>query len=306
MLAVLSRHKYSLSLTAAAASWGVATVISKRAVDEIPPLTLLPVQLTVSVGVLAMLVRVQGLRVSWSPEMRRLGAIGILNPGVSYALGLLGLAHITASLSVLLWAMEPLMILALAWWFLGDRITTPLAVASVLALTGVVLVIFESGSRGRLAGIALTLAGVAACAVYTVISRKLMDTDSTLVIVTVQQSCALVFSVALLATTTLIGRSTPLPDVSAGGWISAVVSGLLYYAVAFWFYLTGLRRVSAATAGVFINLIPVFGIAAGHLLLAERLTGRQWLGGMLIVVAVGGIVRQQTLEVPYTVDRHDQ
>ncbi len=303
MLAVLSRHKYSLSLTAAAASWGVATVISKRAVDEIPPLTLLPIQLIVSVAVLAALIRAQGLRVGWSPEMRRLGAIGILNPGVSYALGLLGLAHITASLSVLLWAVEPLMILALAWWFLGDRITTPLAVVSVFALTGVVLVTFESTSRGRLAGIALTLAGVAACAVYTVISRKLMDTASTLVIVTVQQSCALVFSLALLATTTFIGRSALLPDVSAAAWISAVVSGLLYYAVAFWFYLTGLRRVSAATAGVFINLIPVFGIAAAHLLLAERLTGRQWLGAMLIVVAVGAIVRQQSLEA---VDRHDQ
>lgn len=303
MLAVLSRHKYSLSLTAAAASWGVATVISKRAVDEIPPLTLLPIQLIVSVAVLGALIRAQGLRVGWSPEMRRLGAIGILNPGVSYSLGLLGLAHITASLSVLLWAVEPLMILALAWWFLGDRITTPLAVASVFALTGVVLVTFESTSRGRLAGIALTLAGVAACAVYTVISRKLMDTASTLLIVTVQQSCALVFSLALLATTTFIGRSALLPDVSAAAWISAVVSGLLYYAVAFWFYLTGLRRVSAATAGVFINLIPVFGIAAAHLLLAERLTGRQWLGAMLIVVAVGAIVRQQSLAA---VDRHDQ
>lgn len=297
MLAFLARYKYSISLAAAAASWGVATVISKRAVAEIPPLTLLPVQLTVSVGVLAGLVRMQGLRVSWSPELRRLGLMGILNPGVSYALGLLGLAHITASLSVLLWAVEPLMILALAWLLLGDRITTPLAVASALALTGVVLVIFESGSRGRLTGIALTLAGVAACAIYTVILRKLMDTDSTLVILTVQQVCALVFSLALLATATVIDQSALLPGASAAAWISAAVSGVLYYAVAFWFYLTGLRRVPVAVAGVFINLIPVFGIAAGHLLLAERLTGRQWLGAVLIVVAVGGIVRQQSLKV---------
>lgn len=194
---------------------------------------------------------------------------------MSYPLSLLGLAHITASLSVLLWALEPLMILALAWWLLGDRITSPLAVASVLALMGVVIVVFETGSRGRLFGITLTLAGVGACAVYTVISRKLIVTDSTLVVITVQQSCALVFSVALLAATILIGRSTPMPVVSASAWISAVVSGVLYYAAAFWFYLSGLPRVPAALAGVFINLIPVFGIAAGHVLLGERLTGRQ-------------------------------
>jgi drug/metabolite transporter (DMT)-like permease len=269
-------------------------VISKRAVDEIPPLTLLPIQLFVSVAVLAILVRVQRLEVSWSPQMRRLGVLGVLNPGVSYALSLLGLSYISASLSVLLWAVEPLMILAIAWWLLGDRITMPLATSSALALAGVLLVILVPGSRGRFAGIALTLAGVAACAVYTVISAKLMDTDSTLAIVAVQQSCALVFALGLLATTAFISRTAILPEASAAAWVSAVAAGVLYYAAAFWFYLTGLRGVPAAVAGVFINLIPVFGIAAGYVLLAERLTGRQWVGALLIVLAVGTMARQQS------------
>jgi probable blue pigment (indigoidine) exporter len=48
----------------------------------------------------------------------------------------------------------------------------------------------------------------------------------------------------------------------------------------------GLRRVSATVAGIFINLIPVFGITAGCLLLAERLTIRQWIGAGIVVAAV--------------------
>jgi len=287
----LSRHRYSLSLAAAAAAWGVATVISKRAVDEIPPLTLLPVQLTVSVAALAIIIRVHRQGLSWSSQLRRLGALGVLNPGVSYALGLLGLTYITASLSVLLWGVEPLMILGLAWWLLNDRITKPLVIASAVALIGVLLVVFEAGDGGQLTGIILTLAGVAACAVYTVISRKSIGTQPTLVIVMVQQSFALVFALALLAATTLIAESAVLPEASIAAWVSAVVSGLLYYAAAFWFYLTGLRRVPASVAGLFINLIPVFGIAAGRLLLDERLTSRQWLGAILIVAAVGSIAR---------------
>ena len=39
--------------------------------------------------------------------LHRLAALGVLNPGVAYALGLIGLTSITASLSVLLWALEP-------------------------------------------------------------------------------------------------------------------------------------------------------------------------------------------------------
>jgi probable blue pigment (indigoidine) exporter len=104
---------------------------------------------------------------------------------------------------------------------------------------------------------------------------------------------------ALLTLTAVINQSAPLPGASGAAWISAAVSGVLYYAVAFWFYLTGLRRLPAAVAGVFINLIPVFGIAAGHLLLAERLTDRQWLGAVLIVVAVGGNVRQQSRQLAF-------
>jgi drug/metabolite transporter (DMT)-like permease len=41
-------------LVLAAAAWGVGTVISKRAVAEIPPLTLLVVQLATSVAALGL------------------------------------------------------------------------------------------------------------------------------------------------------------------------------------------------------------------------------------------------------------
>lgn len=46
--------------------------------------------------------------------MRRLSLLGVLNPGLAYALSIAGLAHVTASVSVLLWAIEPILILALA------------------------------------------------------------------------------------------------------------------------------------------------------------------------------------------------
>ena len=299
---VLARHRYSFSLIAAAASWGVATVISKRALDEISASTLLPIQLAFSVMILATILRIQHRPIVWSPQLRRLGLLGVLNPGVSYALSLLGLSYITASLSVLLWAIEPIMILLLAWWALGDRVTRPMAGASTVALIGVLLVVFESGSSGRMVGVALTLAGVGACAVYSVAVRNLMADDFTLVVVTIQQALALGFSLLLLAATSLVEGPPSLSRVSAVAWSSALLSGVLYYAVAFWFYLTGLRQVGPGVAGAFINLIPLFGVGAGYLLLAEKLTGRQWLGAAAIVGALGAVVRQQSSRLSKPID----
>ncbi len=280
-----SRHA-ALLLTGAAACWGFATVISKRAVDEIPPLTLLPMQLAVSVVTLTILIRVQGMRPVWSRHLRRLGALGLLNPGLSYALSLVGLAHITASMSVLLWTVEPLLILALARWLLNDRITRTLTIAMVCAFGGVLFIVVQPGASGATLGVALTLAGVGACAAYTVICRKMLAEDSTITVVLIQQSCALVFAVALFSAAHLAGARPGVTDVSVWAWISAAASGVFYYAIAFWLYLSGLCRVPATVAGTFINLIPVFGLTAGYLLLAERLTARQWLGACVVLVAV--------------------
>jgi drug/metabolite transporter (DMT)-like permease len=42
---------------------------------------------------------------------------------------------------------------------------------------------------------------------------------------------------------------------------------------------------------VFVNLIPVFGVAAGVVALGERLEPRQWFGGAIIIVAVAAVTR---------------
>jgi drug/metabolite transporter (DMT)-like permease len=66
----------------------------------------------------------------------------------------------------------------------------------------------------------------------------------------------------------------------------------LYYGLAFWLYLTGLRHVPASYAGAFLPLIPVFGVTAGYLV-GERLEPRQWLGAAVIVVATAAIASLQ-------------
>jgi len=286
-------HSSSLALIAAAASWGTATAISKRAVDEVPPLTLLPIELAISVAVLGVAMRFSRRPLALSPELRQLGYLGVLNPGVSYALSLAGLARITASTSVLLWAAEPVLILVLAYLMLRDRASPALVGCAGAALIGVTLVVAQPGRHGSALGVALTLAGVAACAAYTVLSTQLLHEESSMSVVLVQQVAALGFSLVLFAGSLVVGEPPNLSDVSAAAWASALAAGLLYYALAFWFYVSGLRGVRPGYAGMFINLVPVFGLAASYALLHERLSPRQAAGAAMILVAVMIIARLQ-------------
>jgi len=275
------------ALTLAAASWGLGTVVSKRAVDEIPPITLLSIQLAASVLALSLLLRWRRVAIRHRSVPPALARLGLLNPGVAYALSLLGLAHITASLSVLLWAAEPILILLLAAVLLRERVGPSFLALSGVAIVGMLLVLYQPGTSGSLVGIALTLAGVAACAVYTVTSRRwIVAVDDTASLVVMQQAFALGLAIAVTAALAAAGEPVIATAVSPFGWLTALGSGILYYGGAYWFYLSALRRLPASAAAASFYLIPVFGVAGGVLLLGERLEPLQWVGAATILAAV--------------------
>lgn len=283
------RWQNAVQLVLAAACWGTGTVVSKQAVAELPPLTLLPLQLAVSVGVLLVITRLRGDRIPESREARLLGRLGLLNPGLAYALSLVGLTQITASLSVLLWAGEPILILLLAAIVLGDRLGPAIVVPSLAAVAGLLLVLFDPAASGSALGVGLTIAGVLACAIYTVATRRwLLGTDSTFAVVLAQQTHALGLAIVVVVGLAVTGQAIIPERVSAAGLASAAGSGLLYYALAYSFYLSALREVRASIAAASFYLIPVFGLAGGWLV-GERLEPMQWIGAVVVIASVAVI-----------------
>jgi drug/metabolite transporter (DMT)-like permease len=299
---IARRDRFALVL--AAMCWGLGTVISKAALDEMPPLTLLPIQLASSLAILAVLMRREGIsfRSGGSPL---LGRLGLLNPGAAYALSLVGLVTITASLSVLLWVLEPLMILVLAARFLHERITPAFVVLSLIALAGLIVIIYDPSTGGsQLIGVALTVAGVACCAVYSILTRRFIpDAEETSQVILAQQAHALALALGLLVLVAIAGGAIVPASLTPLGLASAIGSGALYYAGAYWFYLGALRRVPASFAAVSFYLIPIVGVAAGALLLGERLDLRQWVGALMVIGAVLAIFRESSTESrPVTAD----
>jgi probable blue pigment (indigoidine) exporter len=289
----------ALALVLAAAAWGTGTVVSKRALAEIPPLTLLAIQLAASLLALFLLMRVRRTPIVDPSAPALLGRLGILNPGLAYALSLLGLAHIGASLSVLLWALEPILILVLAAWFLSERIGPVVLGLSFVAISGLLLIAYEPGTAGTAVGVTLTIAGVVCCAIYTVVTRRwIAASDSTAPVVVAQQAHALAVALVAVIGLWIAGGAVHPEAVSPIGWASAIGSGVLYYAVAYWLYLFALRTVPASVAAASFYLVPVFGVAAGFLLLGERLDPAQWVGVAIVSVAVVGILRRTQQRQP--------
>jgi drug/metabolite transporter (DMT)-like permease len=280
-------------LILACSLWGGATVLNKALLASIPPVPLLALQLAPSVTVLWLAFGLSSRRAAPKTHVLPLVLLGILNPGISYTLGLIGLAYVSASVSTLLWAAEPLMILGLAAIFLREPVTPRLVSVMLAGMSGVLLVADAIGGfRGNdPAGVLLLLSGVLCCAFYTVFSRKLSETADALYIVAVQQTAGLAWVAALLLLATSHGSPADIVEVPPELAAVAALSGLLYYAAAYWLYIAALRSVPAAVAGSYFNVIPVFGVTFAFLFLGERLTPVQWAGAAIILVSVFELVR---------------
>ena len=103
-------YRHVLLLVAATACWGTGTVVTKGVLNDVKPLPLLTIQLLascvflflISLVPLARRRRGQFAGITQSRPKWRLTALGVLNPGLAYALGLLGLS--TMQLAALLFA----------------------------------------------------------------------------------------------------------------------------------------------------------------------------------------------------------
>jgi drug/metabolite transporter (DMT)-like permease len=111
-----------------------------------------------------------------------------------------------------------------------------------------------------------------------------------------QQAAALTFAVLLASVVEFSGgNGWDVAGLGGTTLLAACVSGVLYYALGFWFYLAGLRRVPASYAAAFLPLIPLFGLAGGYVT-GERLGPSQWAGTALVIIATLAIAARQATD----------
>lgn len=98
----------------ATAFWGAGTVLSKASLDTFPPMTLIAVSLGASCLSLWMALLITGGYKALRWRDARFGLPGILDPGMSYLIGTLGLSLTSANNTAFISATEPVLVFLLA------------------------------------------------------------------------------------------------------------------------------------------------------------------------------------------------
>jgi drug/metabolite transporter (DMT)-like permease len=298
MASLRSPNHFSLWLALAAACWGFGTVLTKHALGAIPPFTLAVVQLAASSFCLWLVVLGQRIPLHFNWHTGRLALTGLLEPGFTITLAVLGLQLTTATMTTLIFAAQPALVVVLAWLLLGERLWRPMLGLGVVAALGVGLVVgvdVQAGS-GSLTGNLLVIASLISCSLYLVGSRRWVMNLHPVLLLALQQSVGLLWTLLVwpieLRQIGFAGLGALAPSV----WLWAALSGVVYYALGFWLYIAGLKCAPASQAALFLSLTPLFGVAGASVLLGERLLPVQWLGAVLVIGAIGLTARTQPVE----------
>ncbi|HEY3316145.1 MAG TPA: DMT family transporter [Bacillota bacterium] len=193
----------------------------------------------------------------------------------------LALRLVSASVGIICFFTFPTMVGLLAHPFLGERLTPKKAVSFALSLVGVALVVWSPGTRVNLLGPLMALGAAAANAASIIVVKKRLGAipgpvSSSLVVI----GTAVVFGgVGAVSGVGLSG-------VTPGAWATIAGLGLFTTAFALTAFYGSLRMITASQASIIGAFEPFITAVLAVLVLGERLTAWQVLGGCLIVAAV--------------------
>jgi drug/metabolite transporter (DMT)-like permease len=157
----------------------------------------------------------------------------------------------------------------------------------VVALLGVAVVLGHGNPLGVVSGGVgvgeLVMFGCPlAWAVNTLIAKRMLPGMAPIGSTT----WSAIIGTAMLMVVAAFSGQLVAAGVSWRAWAALVFMAVFGTAIALVFFYDGVRRIGPARTSVFINLVPVFAVALGVLLLGEPLEPSMLAGGALVI---GGI-----------------
>ena len=274
----MNRRGADAALVVACFLWGISFVIVKRALDDATPLAFAALRFGIGAALLAPFAHL-GRRFSARELSAGLLLAALL--GFGFLFQTTGLVWTTPSRSAFIVAISSVLAPAMAAVALRERPGWPLVTAVLLAALGTYwLTAPDAGGLNR--GDALTLATAVLFGVQIVATTALSRRYDALRLVWLQ-----------IAGTAVLGAAgAVLFEHASIHWTRLFVWSLAYTAigptvVALLLQMFSQRYMSSARAALLFCFETLFAAACSWLVMGERLSAQQWLGGGLIL---GGMV----------------
>ena len=268
--------------------WASAFVAIRAVMPSLSPGAMAVGRLTVAFVVLSVIIGIRRPSLPRGNAMVQATAAGVLWFGL-YNLALNAAERtVDAGTAALLVALAPILIAALAGFFLKEGFPPRLFIGCGLALAGTAVIATASGSTGGgggLVGVSLCLAAAFLYAAGVTLQKPALRHADALAIT--WWGCGIGLLTCLPFVPTALAELPHAPS-AAIAWI--VFLGAFPTALAFTLWAFALRRMSAGRLGSTSYLVPPFAVLLGWLLLGE-VPALLALGGGVVSIAGVAVAR---------------
>ncbi len=277
--------------------WSGNYIAGRVLAQAMPAFTLNAVRWSISALILLLVMRFQQQTVPLVKAWRPLAWMGFLGMFVFSTLTYLGLRSIPAAQAGMLSGLIPVFILVAGILLLHQRPSGRSWTGVGASVLGVIVLMWlGKGGHFRLSwGIVELLLAAVAWALYTVYGKRLDQRLSPLTLTAGSAVYGAVFS-DIVAGFTYRSGSIHMTWLA---WVCVLYVSTMASVVAYWVWTAGVKQAGAEVAAPFINLLPVWTVILGVILLHERISSWEAIGGMLIVLgALFASFKKQTTRSP--------
>ncbi len=279
---------FLLFLTALA--WGVGFPISKIGIHYIPPFTFafLRFLLTSFIFMAILLKNEKGLIRDLKEHFIGLSIMGLSGITIYNFFYLYSLKLTLASNSVLIASFNPIITTILASFILKEQINIPMSLGIVISLCGV-LTIISHGSISTIIHLSFNLGDLFMLvatllwAIYSISGKKVINKIGHSKSVALSTLLGTIYLVPFVLLEHGNKNILSYPLIS---WGSVLYMSLIATFFAFSVWYKGVERFGASKTSIFVNLVPVFGVAASAFMLHEKISLIILLGGILVIIGV--------------------
>jgi probable blue pigment (indigoidine) exporter len=215
----------------------------------------------------------------------RLAVLSALNIGFFQALLFVAAYRLPGGLAAVLGAIQPLLVMGLAW-ALDRQQPRKLAVgASLLGIAGMAAMLLSPGAAWDAAGVAAALAGAACMAAGTYLARRWRPDVPVLAFTGWQ-----LLAGGLMLLPVAWAVDPPLPALGATQLLGYAYLSIFGALVAYALWFRGIARLSPVAVSSLGLLSPLTAVLLGWALLGQAMTGTALLG---LLMVLGSIVAVQ-------------
>ncbi|WP_407692957.1 DMT family transporter [Pyxidicoccus xibeiensis] len=259
----------------------------KRAMTELPPLTVVMWRFLLSGSVFVVLLWLTpGPTLPPRNEWKRVLFLGLLAGPVNQGFFFYGLSQSTAAHAALLYALTPLGVYLLSLARGHERASVRAMAGIGTAFAGVVVLLLGRGlaeASGSLVGDLLILGAVAAWVVYTTEGKPFVSIHGP---VRATAWSMVASTLLMLPLAPFVAKPDAVLAASTVAKGSIVYLGLLTSVVAYLIWYYALSKVPASKVAIFSNLQPAATAVAAWALLDESLHWAIAVGGVLVLLGV--------------------